>query len=201
MFDVPPPSDPPDPRPLPGEPLALDLLDTQFMVEGQPVDLLDTPSTLAAWLHHAVGPDTAGTSSAAGGGAARLGEALVESRAAIRSVAAASADGVAPPDDARLALNAVLARGRARRILGPGGRPHVVVEAESPAWRPAVLAAYDMLDLLEDRADRIRQCEHGRCVLWFLDTSRNGTRRWCTMARCGNRAKAERHYRRTRTEA
>ena len=32
------------------------------------------------------------------------------------------------------------------------------------------------------------------CVLWFYDTTRNGTRRWCFMAICGNRAKAHRHY-------
>jgi predicted RNA-binding Zn ribbon-like protein len=31
-------------------------------------------------------------------------------------------------------------------------------------------------------------------VLWFYDTTRNGTRRWCSMAICGNRAKAHRHY-------
>ncbi len=32
------------------------------------------------------------------------------------------------------------------------------------------------------------------CVLWFYDTTRNGTRRWCSMAICGNGAKAHRHY-------
>ncbi|OPX12458.1 CGNR zinc finger domain-containing protein, partial [Gordonia sp. i37] len=41
--------------------------------------------------------------------------------------------------------------------------------------------------------DRIRQCQHPQCVLWYLDTSRSGTRRWCSMAICGNRTKARRH--------
>jgi predicted RNA-binding Zn ribbon-like protein len=27
----------------------------------------------------------------------------------------------------------------------------------------------------------------------FLDTTKNGRRRWCDMATCGNRAKAARH--------
>src|SRR5690606_23867005 len=40
---------------------------------------------------------------------------------------------------------------------------------------------------------RLRQCE--ACSWLFLDTSRGGRRRWCSMATCGNRAKARRHYR------
>jgi len=39
----------------------------------------------------------------------------------------------------------------------------------------------------------IKNCEGPTCTLWFLDVSRNHTRRWCTMAVCGNRAKAAAH--------
>lgn len=62
------------------------------------------------------------------------------------------------------------------------------------AW----LAARDYLGLLGSAPDRIRKCASQTCVLHFHDTSRNGTRRWCSMAVCGNRAKASRHYARTR---
>ncbi len=34
---------------------------------------------------------------------------------------------------------------------------------------------------------RVRKCE--QCVLHFLDTSKKGSRRWCSMQFCGNRAK------------
>jgi predicted RNA-binding Zn ribbon-like protein len=37
----------------------------------------------------------------------------------------------------------------------------------------------------------VRQCE--RCTLWFLDVSKGHGRRWCSMAICGNRAKAAAH--------
>jgi len=37
---------------------------------------------------------------------------------------------------------------------------------------------------------RLRICAHPDCVLRFYDDSKNGTRRWCTMTGCGNRAKA-----------
>jgi len=49
--------------------------------------------------------------------------------------------------------------------------------------------------LLLSQADprRLRRCADRACAHWFLDTSKGGRRRWCSMARCGNRAKAERH--------
>lgn len=62
-----------------------------------------------------------------------------------------------------------------------------------PGW----LAARNYLELLATAPDRIRRCAHEACVLRFFDTSRNGTRRWCSMAACGNRAKASRHYARS----
>jgi predicted RNA-binding Zn ribbon-like protein len=37
-------------------------------------------------------------------------------------------------------------------------------------------------------------------VLHFFDVSKNGTRRWCSMSGCGNRAKARRHYARSRQD-
>ena len=51
-----------------------------------------------------------------------------------------------------------------------------------------------LLHLLAESAGRIKQCAHPHCVLWFYDTSKNGTRRWHSMTTCGNRAKAARHY-------
>jgi predicted RNA-binding Zn ribbon-like protein len=63
-----------------------------------------------------------------------------------------------------------------------------------PAWLPARLAADDCLRLLARDPRRIRECVHENCILTFFDTSQNGRRRWCSMALCGNRAKAARHY-------
>lgn len=55
--------------------------------------------------------------------------------------------------------------------------------------------------LVSGRLDRIRQCADDRgCGYLFVDTSRNASRRWCSMESCGNRAKAHRHYKRKRQE-
>jgi predicted RNA-binding Zn ribbon-like protein len=57
----------------------------------------------------------------------------------------------------------------------------------------------DALDLLTSEDLRwVRECPGDGCGWLFLDASRNRSRRWCAMEDCGNRAKARRHYRRTR---
>lgn len=45
---------------------------------------------------------------------------------------------------------------------------------------------------------RVRRCGSVECGWLFIDRSRDGTRRWCSMEDCGNREKARRHYARTR---
>ena len=46
--------------------------------------------------------------------------------------------------------------------------------------------------LCSDLASRIRVCASEGCGWAFLDQSKNGTRRWCSMKLCGNREKAAR---------
>jgi predicted RNA-binding Zn ribbon-like protein len=62
---------------------------------------------------------------------------------------------------------------------------------ESPLWL-IIIDAWDLLttDLLR----RVHECPGDQCGWLFLDTSRSGTRRWCDMRTCGNRAKVRSHY-------
>ena len=54
--------------------------------------------------------------------------------------------------------------------------------------------ARDAVRLFGPDADgRIRECSAHDCGLVYLDTSRSGNRRWCSMQRCGNRAKVRAH--------
>ena len=65
---------------------------------------------------------------------------------------------------------------------------------EQPLW-PVVLSATELLMAADRR--RIKECPAPDGCGWlFLDRSKNGTRRWCTMRACGNISKARRHYRR-----
>lgn len=47
--------------------------------------------------------------------------------------------------------------------------------------------------------NRVRKC--GQCVLHFYDTSKKGTRRWCSMQLCGNRLKVAAYAARKRLRA
>jgi predicted RNA-binding Zn ribbon-like protein len=50
----------------------------------------------------------------------------------------------------------------------------------------------------EQLPGRLRSCANDECRLFLLDRSRANRARWCSMAVCGNREKARRHYGRTR---
>ena len=62
--------------------------------------------------------------------------------------------------------------------------------------------ARDAVDLFDPANDgRIRACNGGDCAIVYLDTSRAATRRWCSMQRCGNRAKVRAHRARKAVQA
>jgi predicted RNA-binding Zn ribbon-like protein len=88
-------------------------------------------------------------------------------------------------------LNAELAQVLSRRQVS--GKQWVWVDAEreleSPLW-PVVLAAATLLTSPD--AARLRVCAKRDCGWMFVDRSRNGLRRWCSMADCGTREKSRR---------
>ena len=69
---------------------------------------------------------------------------------------------------------------------------------DAPLW-PVARAAAELLTGEERR--QIRECGGEGCGWLFLDESRRGNRRWCSMGDCGNRAKARRHRARRRGAA
>ncbi|UED86688.1 CGNR zinc finger domain-containing protein [Streptomyces profundus] len=176
-----------DPRPLIGEPLSLDLLNTRWRLTAVTEDLLTDVAGLAVWLR------SNGLDERCPADEATLG--------AVRQARDALADAVRAPADPTPAtlsrVNAVLARGQLHRSLTPEG-PAERAGTDSPAWLPAWLATDDYLRLLRVDPTRIRACANEGCLLHFFDTSQNRRRRWCSMAVCGNRAKAARHYARGR---
>ncbi len=93
-----------------------------------------------------------------------------------------------------------LPRVRVGKINRAGASPPLVPQidrANRQVWAGPVAArqvlstvARDAIDLFTGpMARRIRRCAGRNCTLIFADTSRPGRRRWCSMERCGNRAK------------
>lgn len=168
-------------RPLVGEPLALDLVNTQWVDHGRSFDLFDEVGRLQAWLQD----------QQLAGDPTTVAAPLRQARAALRKALEQ------PGEHADQELNAILAHGVVRYTLHHGT---VREDADADAgWSPAWHAVHNYLGLLRQDPTRVRRCAHPACVLYFFDTSRNGTRRWCSMDGCGSRAKAARHYQRHRT--
>jgi predicted RNA-binding Zn ribbon-like protein len=163
-------------RPLSGEPLALDLANTAWREDGAWRDALADRAGHERWLRE---------NGLAGPASPAARRALAQARDAIR----AALDRPGPRELA--ALDGILDRGRLRIRAGGAERETLEVPRE---WRVPWLAVRSLVRLLDEQPDRLRKCGNPDCVLWFLDATRSGTRRWCSMAACGNRLKARRHY-------
>ncbi|MUN42082.1 CGNR zinc finger domain-containing protein [Actinomadura litoris] len=169
--------------------LCLDFIRTlRHRGTGSAAEELPDPMALAAWVSRfgpweSVPPDAADGRDAE---ARELREAIHALIAAARGPA-----GVGPSADApRELVNRVAALPVPAPRLDGSGRPSW--HAEDPVQAVLALIARDAVDLVGGPAlDRVRECAGADCQALFLDTSRPGTRRWCSMNTCGNRAKKQ----------
>ena len=130
------------------------------------------------------------------GALAVLGDAR-RGRAVLRVLAARGVTSHEVRTEALAEINRVLGRSAGTRRLDVQGdgsfvRSFVSVgDAFAGLLIPIVEGAADALILAE--LSRVRRCADPRCGRVFQDETKNGRRRWCDMATCGNRAKAARH--------
>ncbi len=110
------------------------------------------------------------------------------------AVAGGSAPGEKDLSELNRALKETPARSSLQRIGdGFGWRLEGTRLMAAPALlAPVLWSAGDLLT--GPQLARVRECANDKCLWLFLDESKNGTRRWCSMSACGNRAKAHRHY-------
>jgi predicted RNA-binding Zn ribbon-like protein len=67
-----------------------------------------------------------------------------------------------------------------------------------PERELAVRAVLAWDALAKHSPGRLRPCANDECRLFLIDRSKANAARWCSMAVCGNRMKARRHYQRAR---
>ena len=158
--------------------------------EGTPNDHLPTAERAVEWfatrgLIHAESLETSD----------RDLERIHAVRAALREVADAVVEHRAPKRGALDRVNRTLrARSATELVAGDDGigigHRHVgdpIDDALARVTEPLVQ------ELASGNPDRLRVCANDMCRWVFYDESRAGKRRWCSMASCGNRAKAARH--------
>ncbi len=189
-----------------GNYLCLDFINTEIVEAGQPVDRLNSFDSLVAWL---VQSETVDEKQAeeilVNWKNSREAEATfrdaTELRARLHEMAERLAKGRTVSQSTVAAINEWLAHqtGHAelKRVRG-GFEKRFQAEFREPAqllW-PVAESACDLLCYAD--LTLVKKCENPACVLFFYDTTKNHSRRWCSMSACGNRIKAATHYQRLR---
>ena len=171
-----------------------------------PIEHLQAPRHLLDWSLHAsvLPPELArplGDMLDADREAAQaLLAAALDLREAIHRIGSAIAQRRIPAAPDLATLRQVAAAALAEAELAPDRNGRCGLRFAAAPASAAILGpiAWSALDLLrQGDPARLKQCPAADCGWLFLDTSRNGSRRWCDMATCGNRTKASRHRHRT----
>ncbi|MEP7006187.1 MAG: CGNR zinc finger domain-containing protein [Sphingomonas bacterium] len=156
---------------------AIDLTATlQGRLREIPRELLNTPDDLVRWL------------AAAGLGCVpdATPNGVVTARALREAIFMLASQQDRDARAARATLNRIAAGVPAVPVLQDNARFSLAGDAEALL----VTLAREAVQLLGGReASRIRQCQSPTCTIFFVDNSRKGDRRWCSMSACGNKAK------------
>jgi predicted RNA-binding Zn ribbon-like protein len=190
-----------------GNHLALDLLNTRPVQNGEPLELLPDFSALLRWFQAAdlLRPREAANLQQHWGAsprARRTLEAMRELREKLRKEILAWEQGGAVPHSTVNELNKLMAAHPMRTRLKVRGNVWATELWFQPRQPDDLFAplAHSAAALFA-RADRNRVRKCSQCVLHFLDTSKKGTRCWCSMQLCGNRLKVAAYAARQRMRA
>jgi predicted RNA-binding Zn ribbon-like protein len=159
------------------EKLLLDLLNTTPVLDGVSQDELADADAGRRWL-------------AAHGQPVSDDEwrALLDVRSVLQDVVR---DGTSPASLAPFAEGVT-----ARASLAGEGIAWILDVPEGRSTAARAVLAWDALRA--SSPGRLRPCANPECRLFLIDHSKSNSARWCSMAVCGNRMKARRHYQRTR---
>ena len=187
-----------------GNNLSVDFVNTRIAENGAPLDLLEDFTDVAAWAIAAGLMEKSQAEKLIGDSKNRLQIAEAFARAInfreiLREMFENLADGKEIGEAAMAAIN--------RELQNTGGS--IEIRKAENGFEKLFRADFSELHKLlapvaESAADLLcygnpaylKKCESDECVLYFYDTTKNHSRRWCSMQICGNRAKAAAFYKR-----
>jgi predicted RNA-binding Zn ribbon-like protein len=184
----------------------LDFLNTKPVLEEGPTELLSDVRALERWL---IASDMVTSPKAKAAvrswrqspEAAAFLDQLITFRERLREAVVRIENGSSPTDAFLAEVNSLLLQyPRLTSLHKRSGKVirETLFEPRRPAdlWVPIIDATADLL--VETESSRIRKCES--CVVHFFDTSKRGSRRWCSMNICGNKLKVAAYQRRKRED-
>ena len=187
-----------------GNNLSVDFVNTRIAENGAPLDLLEDFTDVAAWAIAAGLMEKSQAEKLIGDSKNRLQIAEAFARAInfreiLREMLANLAEGKVVGKAAMAAIN--------RELQNTGGT--IEIRKAENGFEKLFRADFSeprqlLAPVAESAADllcygvpaNIKKCENPDCVLFFYDTTKNHSRRWCSMQICGNRAKAAAFYQR-----
>lgn len=184
-----------------GENLALSLVNTEVMTRGKRGDLLMTSQDVARWWQetcqrHPEFDEVRRESEEPIMYDTALLNALKTLRAALRAIFNALVTGSMPEKEDVAILNAILRTGYTSLDLTEQGelvpRTHTTDPTQGLMLLPIALSASRLISQGERK--RLHHCENERCILFFYDTTKSATRRWCSLG-CMDRARSAQRYR------
>lgn len=181
--------------------LAIRFLNSGTAPGGGGHDAFSAPEEAWRWLQAAGIPT--GTTHPTPPDLRRLLDESLRLRAALGHLVEARANSGAPASPAPLLeLNRIL-EARPRHLVRVRKAPegYILEERSEEAGVPGLLAPVAEAGaalLCGTPRSWLRRCAAPGCGHWFVDTSKNQRRRWCSMEICGNRAKVAHHRRRAR---
>ncbi len=189
---------------LVGNQAALDFLNTRPVLDTGPMELLGDPAALERWL---IASGLASSHKAKrlirswrdSPRAEMFLQELIAFRERLRGAVLRRESGLPVSDAFVSEVNLLLEEHPSRVVLHRKAAKLervVVFEPREPedVWAPIATATAELLS--EIPASRIRKCQS--CVVHFYDTSKKGSRRWCSMNLCGNKLKVAAYRQRNR---
>lgn len=184
--------------------VALDFVNTEVLVRGKRRDLFATPEDVAHWwqqafTHYPDGEKVKADTSAIVW-SVQLLERVKQVRAAIRTLCTNLVEQQPVDGEALTTLNTILAMGypaleaASGQEMVPIYRTH---DDQGAILLPIALSALHLFTHAEKH--RLHKCNNERCILFFYDTTKSATRRWCSLE-CMNRARSLQHYRHVKEE-
>lgn len=185
---------------------ALDFINTQMIVKGKVTDLFETLDDLLSWLKQAKLVTTAESDSILTSLRDKEGSTLLQRAKLLRTTLRSLVERVVArktvSDSAIETLNQYLSQ-------RPGYSTLVRTKGKvEQRFQPAVGLKDGLLAMLAEAASDlicrqnlawIKKCANDACILYFLDTTKNHGRNWCSMELCGNRMKVAAFFKRKRT--